>query len=364
MGIGITNPTRAKLEVNGAVGATSAIFGGEITGISLQRNWPAIGFNQYWDGSSSKYIANGNAAVQYLDPGNGYMALDMFGNGTANSTVTSIVRAFTISNTGNIGVRTAPTNASLYAVKAGNFDGTAVFGGTSYNSHFNYGTEEHTYIRGGLNSSKVYLNDIPSGNLVLGGGNTMVGINSGNPTYTLEINQVSNKGLYLVEPVYFDNWDYRVNYYFSAPVSYLHLRYNGELRGIFENDGTYWPFSDRRLKTNINELYAVLDKIKLLNPSVYEMKDHNSNHEKTFGFIAQDVKPIFPELVSVNQFKVDSANQVPDLHGLKYTGFSVIAIKALQEQYEQIQALQKEQEILLQRLEVVNKKIEASAPGK
>jgi hypothetical protein len=39
VGIGTSTPTRAKLEVNGAVDATSAIFG-ESSGISLQRNWP------------------------------------------------------------------------------------------------------------------------------------------------------------------------------------------------------------------------------------------------------------------------------------------------------------------------------------
>ena len=41
VGIGTTTPTRAKLEVNGVGfgGATSAIFGGDGTGISIQRNW-------------------------------------------------------------------------------------------------------------------------------------------------------------------------------------------------------------------------------------------------------------------------------------------------------------------------------------
>ena len=46
VGIGIT-PSKARLEVNGAVGKTVAIFGGDGAGISLQQNPPAIGFNQY-----------------------------------------------------------------------------------------------------------------------------------------------------------------------------------------------------------------------------------------------------------------------------------------------------------------------------
>ena len=81
VGIGISTPIRAKFEVHGAAGsgATSGIFGGESTGISLQRNWPTIGFNQYRDivtpGSQGKYMANGFAAIQYFDPTTGAMAL-------------------------------------------------------------------------------------------------------------------------------------------------------------------------------------------------------------------------------------------------------------------------------------------------
>ena len=82
IGIGITSPTRAKLEVHGAVDATTAIFGAETTGISVQRNWPGIGFNSYFN-NGHKYISNGYAALQYLDPNTGYLALDMYGPGNA-----------------------------------------------------------------------------------------------------------------------------------------------------------------------------------------------------------------------------------------------------------------------------------------
>jgi hypothetical protein len=43
MGIDTSTPTRAKFEVMGAADATSGIFGGEISGTSLQRNGPGIG---------------------------------------------------------------------------------------------------------------------------------------------------------------------------------------------------------------------------------------------------------------------------------------------------------------------------------
>ena len=63
-GIGTSTPTKGKLEVVGVAGAgaTSAAFGTDGTGISFQRDWPTIGFNQYRNsilpGSEGKYMNN------------------------------------------------------------------------------------------------------------------------------------------------------------------------------------------------------------------------------------------------------------------------------------------------------------------
>ncbi|MES2648826.1 MAG: tail fiber domain-containing protein [Bacteroidota bacterium] len=359
VGIGISSPTRSKLEVHGAVDATNAIFGGETTGISLQRNWPGIGFNAYWNGGN-RLMANGYGAMQILIPGTGTMVIDMLPYGTANSLSPGVFRALSISNAGNIAIRTDPVNASLYAIRSGNFDGTAVFGGSAYNSHFYYGNEEHVYIRGGTNSSKVFLNDAGS-QVIIGSGNSMVGINSNNPTYTLEISQFNNKGLILVDPDFnFVNWEYKVSYFANDGYpgqSTMGLYYNGQPRGFFRPNGQYSNWSDGRLKTAIKTLPSVLEKISQLQPTVYEMKNHNTNHEKTFGFIAQDVKAIFPALVSIHKMAVDSINQIPDLHGLNLNGLNIIAIKALQEQYDEILELYKEESVLLQRLEALDKKL-------
>ena len=80
--VGIGAPaTRARLEVfsgtNPAVMA--AIFGGESNGISFQQNWPGVGFNQYRNLPTGygKYMGAGYGAVQYMNPGDGTIALDM-----------------------------------------------------------------------------------------------------------------------------------------------------------------------------------------------------------------------------------------------------------------------------------------------
>ena len=175
VGIGTTTPTRAKLEVFGTGGIfsfTSAIFGSDGAGISLQRNRPSIGFNQYNDGNS-KFMTTGFAGIQYFDPATGIYALDMLGNGTANANTTVQTRSLTIGNNGNISIKTATgANASLYVVKAGNVDGSAIFAGTQYASFFHYGFNEDTYLRGGKTVSGVIINDVSAGPTVIGGGPT------------------------------------------------------------------------------------------------------------------------------------------------------------------------------------------------
>ncbi len=361
-GIGTTTPVLGKLEVFGAAGSgyTSGIFGSDGAGISLERNFPTIGFNQYNNGES-RFMATGYAAFQYLDPSSGTMSFGMLGNGNQDALATSVIRVLSIGSNGNVGIKTDPVNASLYVIKAGNFDGAAVFGGTSYNSHFYYGTEEHTYIRGGYTGSYVYLNDIEIGNVILGGGNSTVGINSGDPVYTLEIRQYNGKGLLLIDPAGgFNNWEYLVHALSGGTGnSELSLFYNGAIKGYFSPaTGEYFVYSsDRRVKTNIKSLSPVLRKMMQLRPSIYEMKSNNPMHQKTIGFIAQEVKFLFPQLVEIKENKVDTINRIPDLYSLNYNGFSIVAIKALQEQMEQIKVLQKENEKLMKRLEALERKI-------
>ena len=76
-----------------------------------------------------------------------------------------------------------------------------------------------------------------------------------------------------------------------------------------------------------------------LQPSEYEMKFQNPTHQKSFGFIAQEVKLLFPEMVDVIEDSSRSYKGITDLHAINYTGLSVIAIKAIQEQQKIIDEL-------------------------
>ncbi|HEY1056543.1 MAG TPA: hypothetical protein VGE24_15460, partial [Emticicia sp.] len=81
---------------------------------------------------------------------------------------------------GNIGIGGLTNPTAALAVSRGIApDGTAVFFGTTWASHFNYSTTEDTYIRGGKNASKVLINDL------VGLGN--VGIGTNNPQQKLDV---------------------------------------------------------------------------------------------------------------------------------------------------------------------------------
>jgi len=196
-GIGTSTPTKGKLEVVGVAGAgaTSAAFGTDGTGISFQRDWPTIGFNQYRNsilpGSEGKYMNNGCASIITMDPSSGSLLFQMFPSGTANSATPGGNRAITILNNGNIGFQgNADDSIGLLVNRLPtNTYGTAVFNGTNYNSHFFWDANEDTYIRGGKNGSKIIFNDITNGSIVVNGRNAYGNIPNGTSYVPLIYNE-------------------------------------------------------------------------------------------------------------------------------------------------------------------------------
>lgn len=347
VGIGTSNPLRAKLEVHGAVDATSAIFGGESSGVSIQRNWPGIGFNTYHNGVH-RYLANGYGSVLALDPANGFMVLDMFASGTANNNIIFPYRAMVVNNLGwmNVGSADAPAT-TLQVARGSAADGTAMLKGTTHASYFNKGANENTYIRAGLDNGTVYINDVPGGRTVL----FNTGINGANVwDHPLEIFQANNSTKALLINHQLGRWGLGVT------SGNLTLKRNESYKGEFSaTDGTYSSASDARLKTAVSSLVPVLPKLLQLRPVNFEMCNDNPSHQKSIGFIAQDVKRLFPELVTVISDTSHGYKNISDLHTLNYSGFSVLAIKAIQEQQAMIEALRKELDDLKEAIKEIKK---------
>jgi hypothetical protein len=363
VGIGAVNTGRARLEVSGVFGSgsTNAIFGGS-QGISLQRNYPAIGFNQYRDDASpaanGRYLGNGFAAVmtfvhddQTLSKG---LSLDIFPNGAAGAATPAGTRVWNISANSRFSILTPSGNALIDVGRGTSSDGTAKFVGSTHTSYFNHMAAEYTYIRGGIPGSTIYINDIAGGKVIFGTGGTRIGFNTAYyepPDYTLEIRQ-SNGGMELSNASYLNNaWEWRVA---AGAPAHFYLYYSGAAKTYFSHvTGGLVLVSDGRLKTNIEPLPPVMDKLMQLEPVTYEMKNDNPGAVRSLGFIAQNVLPLFPQLVSTNMPGYEN------MLGLDYNGFGVLAIKGVQEEQQQIWQIKQKTDDAATRLKAIEQKLEA-----
>ncbi len=110
--------------------------------------------------------------------------------------------------------------------------------------------------------------------------------------------------------------------------------------------GSIGSCSDRRYKTNILSMGNMLTNVMALAPVTYNWKvkefpDKNFNDKKQLGFIAQDIEKIFPELVLTDNDGYKSVD---------YVKITPILVKAVQEQQSEIEALKKQNELILAKL--------------
>ena len=329
---------RAKLETT-----SDALFG-EQQGTSVY--FSSVGFNLY-SSPGLRTISAGYSGQLTFNTGTPNFEFTIFPSTTANTTVSGGITGLRLGTpTGTKILTTAAlTNAVLDVGRGASVNGTAVFYGSSFSSHFNYGTNEDTYIRGGKPGSRVILNDVTnSPTTKIGIESSIVGVNYNNPVYTFEVRQSGGTGLKLWQNSNVE-WEWRVA---GSPANFYVL-YNSVVKGHFRSsDGDYILPSDERLKTGIEDLPPMMEKVLKLNPAVYEMKELNPHHRISIGFIAQEIQEIFPEVV--HKF---SNSQL----GLVYNYFAPIAVKTIQEQQELINSEFKSLEEAKQLLQIIEKKL-------
>ncbi len=337
IGIGTATPARAKFEVYGAVGNTSAIFGGNGIGISFGLNAPLVGFNSYYNGNNL-YINNGTAMVQWLNhiTGSMYLAVSM-NTGTPNAVVNGLQNAMTIKWNGDVALEAGESNATLFVGNAFGNRGVRLQG-TTYHSEINK-NGGNTYINGGKNGSDVYINDVSSGSVSFACINGSVGINK-SPSSTLDIKQYNGRGLVLVDPGTFHNWEFVTTKNQTDNASDYYVYYNGQYKGnFFYADGSYNPISDERLKKDVQPLQGALSRIMGLTPVRYKMK-YGSPGSPCLGFIAQDAEPLFPEIVQRVNEKDNGYPGLDEFYTMNYDGLAPTVISALQEEQQHIRELE------------------------
>ena len=89
--------------------------------------------------------------------------------------------------------------------------------------------------------------------------------------------------------------------------------------------------SDKRLKTNIEDINYGLETIMKLSPKQYDWKKDDTHD---IGFIAQEVEEVIPEIVK------DKKHFDKEIKTLDYEKLTAVLIKAVQEQQERINKLE------------------------
>lgn len=121
-------------------------------------------------------------------------------------------------------------------------------------------------------------------------------------------------------------------------------QYKLDVNGNIRANTTVYT-SDRRFKTDLNNLDSTIEKIKRMQGISYRLngvdqQSPSTTHNKVnkqFGLIAQDLKEIYPELMyedSKGYLSVDYVSLIP------------VLIEAIKEQQNQIEDLKKRVEIL------------------
>ena len=104
---------------------------------------------------------------------------------------------------------------------------------------------------------------------------------------------------------------------------------------FFGSSGNYYfagsNISDRRAKSNIEEITEGLSKISLLKPSTFTY-DKNPDIVKG-GFIAQEVAEVIPEFVTIPEDE-------NEMMGVDYFGILALAVKSIQELEARIKTLE------------------------
>jgi hypothetical protein len=164
-----------------------------------------------------------------------------------------------------------------------------------------------------------------------------VGIGNTNSAYRLEVDGITgsfnDNGIRIQNTTASKGW----NLYASSNGDMI-IGNTGNLGTFNGTTGVYTSISDERLKTNVKDIESVLTKVLGLNPKRYEFKYNNPEHIQSIGFIAQEVKSVFPEFVTINTTN-EGNPKVESQLGIDYAGMCVVAIKAIQEQQQVIESL-------------------------
>jgi hypothetical protein len=108
--------------------------------------------------------------------------------------------------------------------------------------------------------------------------------------------------------------------------------------------GNYYPPSDKTLKKDIKGLKYGLKEVMQLQPASYQYI--SGEDRTTFGFMAQDVKALMPEIVGITP-----TGQNKGTLNVDYNSIIPVLTKSIQEQQKQIEAQEQQNKLQQQQIE-------------
>ena len=309
--IGTTSDNGSKLQVSGA-----ATFSSSVTSGALFTN-AANGTG----GQEALRINNDNGYIGFFNTANSTRSGYLQGNTTdvtlATSPSTPLIFAtantekMRITSSGNVGIGTTYSGRILNIGGNANPDmvlkSTVASGGAgSCAFYFGNSTNDSAGIINYDHASN-YMNIFTNGAermRITSGGYVLVGYTS-NP---------SAAGLFQTT---------------SAYVGILGTGLVYSLSGVLTSTNP----SDLRLKDNVEDLGYGLKEILQLRPVKYNWKNDNANQGKQFGFIAQEVQEVMPELVTT--FDTEDGERL----GLEKEGIYAALVQAIKELKAEIDEL-------------------------
>jgi len=330
---------------NGASGGAATVAGGSLNVASTSFAKVGGGYNN---------TANGNDATVCGGYGNTASGLGSFAAGgqaqalydgdfvwadsSGGAFTSTAVNQFAVRASGGVGINTATPGAAL-EVDTTNHNGNEI--------RFGYYTGGAGNLIAGPSYVGIATGDLTT-RLAILQGNGYVGIGTTSPQAALHVRGADALQFTLQNSADNSSW------YFSDDVNdnLVFQPNTGVGAYIYRVDGSYHQNSDLRLKRDITALGGVLDRVLQLRPVSYHFRSAPEGTPLTLGLIAQEVEPLFPEVVGEHG----------GMKSLAYSELVPVTIRAVQELNQKVEdqkgeLKQKETEIteLKQRLEALEK---------
>ena len=268
-----------------------------------------LGSNYYWNGTNRIYLKTAAAAEYSIT--NGAHEWYSAASGTAGTAVTLTPR-MSITSSGNVLIGTTTDNGAKLQVSGTATVSSSFTAANIFNVSSITGYSTFTGNVGG-NQFSHSLGLAVAWNYTNGGG---------------EVAFSSNKGAGGVGGYKFYDWDGTTSTLLLTILPSGAATFSSLGTGtVYSNGGTLTNTnpSDLNLKTNIAPINYGLDEILKLNPVTFDWKNDTINQGKQYGFIAQEVQKIMPDLVKKGEYL-----------GLDKEAIFTTLVKAIQELNDKI----------------------------